>query len=107
MATNNVFRPAGDAGPGAVHLRRRRNRETTMELADAAAVRTAPDHLLASGWAPGVMPHPLRRLSPQRLRVAFQFPAAHGGALGEDDPRRARTLPPELAWTLRLFRASP
>jgi RNA polymerase sigma factor (sigma-70 family) len=53
--------PAGDSGDTAVYLHRRRDRAASVELAAAAALRLASDHLLAGGWNSGAVPHPLRR----------------------------------------------
>src|SRR6266478_4662612 len=53
---------AGDPGDGAICLPRRRTSAAPVELAAAAALRLAPDHLLASAGTSGAVPHPLRRL---------------------------------------------
>src|SRR3989440_13027866 len=60
-------RAGGDSGDIAVHLHRRRDRAAPVELAVAATVRLAPNHLLASGGGTGSAPHPLRRLKRTRF----------------------------------------
>src|SRR5207249_5395152 len=54
--------PAGDSGDPCIYCHWRRNSVAPLELAVAAAVRLAPDHLLASPWTSGAVPHPLRRM---------------------------------------------
>ena len=54
--------------------------EHTVELVVAAALRLAPDHLLAGAWASGAVPDPLRRIWMAWFR-SLQSPPSHGGAL--------------------------
>ena len=56
-----------------------------VELAAAAALRLAPDYLLASAWNSGAVPDPLRRIWAPRFQ-SLQFPPSHGRALGAHDP---------------------
>src|SRR5260370_12781659 len=95
---------AGDPGDGAICLPRRRTSAAPVELAAAAALRLAPDHLLASAGTSGAVPHPLRRMG-QPLLSSLHYAATHerapGRVLGEDDARRARKVPPKLALSLR------
>src|ERR1700681_4363352 len=52
----------------AVYRHRRRSSDAALELAAAAALRLAPDHLLASGWDAGAVPYPLRWIWISRFR---------------------------------------
>src|SRR5258708_2643982 len=95
---------AGDPGDGAICLPRRRTSAAPVELAAAAALRLAPDLLLASAGTSGAVPHPLWRMGQpwlSSLQYAAANQRAHGRALGADDPRGAREVPPELALSLR------
>src|SRR6266446_7489970 len=95
---------AGDPGDAAVYRHWRRNSAALVELAAAAALRLAPDHLLASARDAGAMPHPLRRTWHSWhswFQYAFQCSAAHGRAVGADDAGRTRKSPPALG-TLRI-----
>src|SRR5437667_4690925 len=78
-------RAGGDAGDIAVHLHRRRDRAAPVELAVAATVRLARDHLLASPGAAGAVPHPLRRIRRTRF-PSLRLAPSHGRALQEHDP---------------------
>src|SRR6266404_651474 len=91
---------AGDPGDAAIYHHRGRNSAALMELA-AAALRLAPDHLLASAWTSGAMPDPLRRIWMARFR-SLSFPPSHEGALRADDARRAGTIPATHGRALRL-----
>src|SRR5580704_4962521 len=92
---------------GAFRLARRRIGHASLELAAAFAVRMAANHLLASLRTAGSVPDSVRRLGwsswPSLQYAAANIPA-YGRALGEDDARRAREVPPELALPLRGFR---
>src|SRR5260370_2673396 len=95
---------AGDSGDGAICLPRWRTNAAPLELAAAAALRLAPDHLLASAGTSGAVPHPLRRmerpwLSPLPYAAANQ--RAHGRALGAHDPRGPREVPAQFPLSLR------
>src|SRR6266403_5532166 len=100
---------AGDPGDGAICLPRRRTSAAPVELAAAAALRLAPDHLLASAGTSGAVPHPLRRLGWPWLS-SLQYSAtdkrAHGRTLGAHDARGARKVPPKLSGTLQPIRAA-
>ena len=73
-----------------------------VELAAAAAVRLALDHILASTWPSGALPHPLRRIRKARFR-APQFSPAHERAMWEHDPRGAGTISASHARTLGVW----
>src|SRR5713101_8910186 len=95
---------AGDPGDGAICLPRRRTSAAAVELAAAAALWLAPDHLLASAGTSGALPHPLRRMERpwlSSLQYAATHERAHGRALGAHDARGAREVPAELALSLR------
>src|SRR3989442_1368938 len=77
---NDSHCSTGDPGVALICLHRRRNRAAPVELAAAATVWLAPDHLLASAWDPGAVPHPLRRAWMPRSR-SLQCPPAHERAL--------------------------
>src|SRR5437667_2700129 len=80
-----VFHGAGgDSGDIAVHLHRRRDRVASMELAVAATVRLARDHLLASAGDAGAVPHPLRQIRWTRF-PSLPLAPSHGRALQEHD----------------------
>src|SRR6266404_2514447 len=92
--------PAGDSGDAPIYLPRRRTGAAPVELAAAAALWLAPDHLLASPGTSGAVPHPLRRMGRSWLS-SLQYSATNGRALAADDTRGAREVPPELALSLR------
>src|SRR5580704_17907283 len=88
----------------ACRLAWRRIGHASLELAAAFAVRMAANHLLASLRTAGSVSDSVRRLgwsSWPSLQYAPANRPAHGRALGEDDARRTRKVPPELALTLR------
>src|SRR5712692_3039296 len=105
----DLHRPAGDSRDSAIHLHRRRSREAIVELAGAAALRLAPDHLLAGVWTSGAVPDPLRRIWMAPFR-SLEFPRSHGRshgrsrgrALGSHDAGGPGTIPATRARTLRL-----
>src|SRR5258706_2616256 len=80
-----VHRSGGASGDGAVHVSRGHDREAAVELAAAAALRLAPDHVLAGARSAGALPHPVRRL--RALRAPLQHAPADVRALGENVPR--------------------
>src|SRR5579884_3262205 len=88
---------AGDSGHARVYHAWRVHRALAMELAVAAAVRLAPDHLLAGAGAAGSVPHSVRQDGNARIRRRVWDAATHAGAhvrtLGEHDARGARALP--------------
>src|SRR6266852_718266 len=92
---------AGDSGDSGICRHRRRNSAAPVELAAAAALRLAPDHLLASAWTSGAVPDPLRRIWISRFR-SLQYPPSHGTALQAHDAGRAGTIPATHARTLRI-----
>src|SRR5437868_10662134 len=97
---------AGDFGNFVIYLHRRRNRAAPVELAAAAALRLAPDYLLASAWNSGAVPHPLWRIWRPRfgsLQLPSSHGRAHGQALGAHDARGAGTIPARYERTLRLW----
>src|ERR1700683_5540504 len=96
-----LHRSARNPGNATICIHRRRNSVAPVELAIAAAVRLAPDSLLASAWTSGAVPDPLRRLSLARF-TTLQLPPAHGRALQAKDARRARTNPAARTRILRL-----
>src|SRR6266853_4307747 len=101
--------PAGDSGDAPIYLPRRRTGAAPVELAAAAALWLAPDHLLASPGTSGAVPHPLRRMGRSWLS-SLQYSAtdkrAHGRALGAHDARGARKVPRRLSGTLQPIRAA-
>src|SRR5579863_6720648 len=100
------YRPAGPRGNRVFLLDWRRAGDASLELADATSLRMAPDYLLAGFRIACALPDSVRRLGWPRpsLQYAPAHAGAHGRALGEDDARGARKVPPELARTLRQFR---
>src|SRR5690349_25023332 len=95
---------AGDSRDGGVHHHWRRDRDATVELAAAAAVRREPDYLLASAWTAASLPDSVRRVGRIRRRKrahASPHQRAHGrtngrthaGTVGKDDARRTREIP--------------
>src|SRR5947208_2550376 len=78
-------RAGGDSGDIAVHLHRRRDRAAPVELAVAATVRLARNHLLASAGDAGAVPHPLRPIRWTRF-PSLSLAPSHGRALQEHDP---------------------
>src|SRR5579863_475835 len=99
---NDFHRSSGDPGYCAIYLYRRRSGDAPVELAAAAAFRLASDCILASGWALGPMPHPLRFAWMARSRP-LQLPPPHVRTLGTDDTRGAREISPRHARTLRTL----
>src|SRR6516164_9736321 len=87
--------PAGDLRSPAICRPRRRDRAATVELAAAAHLWPARDHLLAGPRTSGAVPDPLRRIRRPRLLLP-----AH-------DSRGAGTIPSAHARTLRLPSANP
>src|SRR5881275_659852 len=79
---------AGDSGNGRVRLPLRPGGATTVELAAAAAVWLARNHLLASARTAGAEPHPFWAVRWTRL-ASRTLAASHGRALPQHDPRRA------------------
>src|SRR5262245_5517308 len=80
-----------------IRLHRRRGGHAPLELAAAAALRLALDHVLAGRRAAGPVPHPLRRRKrPRPSSSRPGFPPPHVGPLGKDVTRRARKIPPRL-----------
>src|SRR5207237_8953391 len=82
-----------------------RSRAAPVELAAAAAVRLAGDHVLAGAGTPGPEPDPLRRMgTPRRLSLQGPRPhrGAHGRALGPHDARGEGTDPAAHARALRI-----
>src|SRR5438067_13860840 len=77
-------RAGGDSGDIAVHLYRRRDRAAPVELAVAATVRLARNHLLASARDAGAVPHPLRRIKRPQF-PSLPLAPSHGSALQEHD----------------------
>src|SRR5262249_29603234 len=71
----------------------------TVELAAAAALRLASDHVLAGGRNPGLVPDPLRRA--WTLRSPLPFPPWAGRALGGHYSRGTGKIPGGPARTLR------
>src|ERR1700688_4769671 len=102
------YRPVGPAGNRAFLLAWRRTGDASLELADAATLRMAPDYFLAGFRFAGSLQDFVRRLGWPRLSLQYPpaYARAHGRALGEDDARGARKIPPELARTLRQFRSA-
>src|SRR2546425_865152 len=100
---------AGDSRDACIYRHRRRSRAATVELAAAAALRLAPDYLVASAGTAGAVPDPLRRIWTPRFRFIRYPPSLsrahgrpHGGALGHHAPRGAGTIPARHARTSRL-----
>src|ERR1700720_3590803 len=93
---------------GAFRLAWRRTGDASLELADAASLRMAPDYFLAGFRIAGSLPNSVRKLGWPRpaLQYAPANARAHGRALGENDTRGERKVPPELARTLRQFRGA-
>src|SRR5712692_8392486 len=92
---------AGDSGDSGICRHRRRNSTAPVELAAAAALRLAPDHLLASAWTSGAVPDPFRRIWMAPFRSP-QFPPSHERPLRAHDAGRAATIPAAHARTLGL-----
>src|SRR6267154_1887573 len=92
---------AGDPRDAAIRIHWRRNRDATLELAVAALVQLASDHLLASTWTSGAVPNPLRRIRRASFRPP-QLPPSHERALRAHDAGRAGTIPAADARALRL-----
>src|SRR5450759_4668071 len=97
--------PTVPRGDGDFRRDWRRIGDAVVELAAAAVVRMAANHLLAGSRTAGSVPDPVWRPG-QFWLSRLQFPAANGRALGADDARGAREVPPGYALTLRrLWRA--
>src|SRR5258708_7831632 len=88
----DVHRSPGASRDGVVHLHRWRGRAPSVELADAVALRSPPDHLLAGARTSSALPDPFRRTWTSRSWPQRHAPP-HGRALGADDPRGTRTIP--------------
>src|SRR6266536_772380 len=101
MEESDFHCSAGDPGDAVVYGHRRRSSAAAVELAAAAALRLAPNHLLASAWTSGAVPDPLRRTWIARFR-SFRYPPSHGRALRAHDSGRAGTIPATHARTFRL-----
>src|SRR6266404_7486471 len=96
--------PTSATSDGPFHLDWRRTGHASLELAAADAVRMAADYLLAGCRTAGSLPDSVRRLEwswQSTLQYAAAHGPAHGRALGADDARGAREVPPELALSLR------
>src|SRR5271157_3365026 len=89
----------------AFHRDWRRIGEAPVELAAAGVVRMAANHVLAGPRTAASLPDSVRR--PWRSWFWWiQFSAANERALGPDDARGAREVPPKLARTLRRLRSA-
>src|SRR5713226_7713939 len=100
----DLDRSAGDSGDPTVYLHRRRNRAAFVELAAAAGLRMAANHLLAGARTAASLPDSVRRPRCSwfsSFPYAFEDAAAHGRTVGTDDARRTRKSPPTLG-TLRI-----
>src|SRR5580692_12430440 len=97
--------PTSNTGDPAFHLDWWGTRHASLELAAADVVRMAANYLLAGCRIAGSMPDSVRRLEWWQSWPSLQYAAtnrpAHGRALGEDDARGARGVPPKLARPLR------
>src|SRR6267378_780030 len=91
--------PTSATRDGAFHLAWRRTGHASLELAAADAVRVAANYLLAGCRTAGSLPDPVRGL--EWWRSSLQTWAADGRALGADDGRGTREVPPGWALTLR------
>jgi RNA polymerase sigma factor (sigma-70 family) len=98
---NDFHGSAGDSGDAAIYLHRRRSSAASVELAAAAALRLAPDYVLAGSGNSGAVPDTVRRLWRPRL-PPLQLAAAHGRALAAHDARGAGKIPAGYARTVRL-----
>src|SRR5690349_2396185 len=102
---------AGNSGTGGVRLPRGPDRDASVELAAATAVRLAHPYLLASTRPVGALPDLVRGLGRLwRWKRAYAsshertYGRAHGRtherALGKDDARGTRKVPPGASWML-------
>src|SRR5882724_3001461 len=91
--------PTSATSDGAFHLAWRRTCHASLELAAADAVRMAANYLLAGYRTAGSLPDSVRKL--EWRRSSLQIRAENGRALGTDDARGAREVPPEYALTWR------
>src|SRR6266403_1673536 len=92
--------PSPDAGPEALYFRN----VLLDELEPAGGVRLAANYLLAGHRTVRSLPDSVRRpgyACLSSLQYAAANKRAHGRALGAHDARGARTVPPELALSLR------
>src|ERR1700730_12459240 len=97
---------SGPTGYRDFHRAWRRTRAAPVELAAADVVRMAANYLLAGSRTAGSLPDSVWRLWWSWLS-SLQFSAANGRALGADDARGAREVPPGDALTLqRLWSAN-
>src|ERR1700676_981947 len=90
-------------GPAAgrdFHRDWRRSGAASMELAAAGVVRMAANYLLAGCRTAGSLPDSVWRQRWARLS-SLQFSEANVRALGTDDARGAREVPPGHALTVR------
>src|ERR1700686_4063616 len=78
----------------------RRSGAASVELAAASVVRMAGNHVLASCRTAGSLPDSVWRQRWAQL-PSLQFSEANVRALGADDTRGAREVPPGHALTLR------
>src|SRR5271155_2710883 len=94
-AGRHAVRPAADCGAWLCG-------HEAVELADAASLRLACDHLLAGGGYLGPQQDPVRRTS-RRTGRAHALEAPHEGPLGAHDPRGTREVPSRHARPLRFL----
>src|SRR5690348_6456609 len=96
---------ASDFGDGIVHHYWRRNCDALVELAAAAAVRMAPDYVLAGARTAASLPDSVWRVggirgrkgahaSPHKRTHGGTNGRTHAGTVGKDDPRGTREIPP-------------
>jgi hypothetical protein len=97
--------PAGGPGDGGVYRYRRGSSDAAVELAAAAAVRLAADHLLARAGTSGAMPDSLRRTWTPRSRTP-RFSWSHERAMPQHDSRGAGTVSASHAGTMELWQLS-
>src|SRR2546430_10342554 len=102
MEENDFHCSAGDCGDGVIYHHRWASSDAAVESVASPTLRMAHDHILASAWGPGPVPHPLRRTWMASSRP-LQFPPSHGRAVGSHDPGGTRTIPRRHAGTLRIW----
>src|ERR1043166_379357 len=106
--------PAGNSGNGGVRLPRGADCDASVELAAATAVRLAHTHLLASTRPVGALPDLVRwlgRLCRRKRACASSHERKSGGAyggtheraVGKDDARGTRKVPPGASWLLGRY----
>ena len=96
---NGFHCSTGDSCDAAICLHRRRTCDATMELAAAAALWLAPDHVLASAWTSCALQNPVRGIRKARLWTP-QFSPSHERAMWKHDARGAGTISASYARTL-------